>query len=164
PAHGGGVGEGVEQAGDRGAHREHAVRDDTGQPGRGGDGVVVVDGGEVAGGAGVAHEGVAGDLVAGAGELVPDGQRGQVRGGGGGGAGGAGSAGVWGGGGGGGGGWCGAGEGAGGGCSWIGGVCGGGAGGGPSASAVEVSRRGRRACCAQRRPRHRPRRRGPRGW
>src|SRR5699024_11910022 len=80
-------GEGVEQAGDRGAHREHAVRDDTGQPGLGGDGVVVVDGVEVAGGAGVAHQGVAGDLVTGAGELLPYGQRGQVRGGGGGGRG-----------------------------------------------------------------------------
>src|SRR5699024_7530121 len=69
-------------------------------PGLGGDGGVVVGGVEVAGGAGVAQRGVARDLVAGAGELLADGQRGQVRGGGGGGHG----------------------------CSWVRGVCGRGAG------------------------------------
>src|SRR5699024_3897448 len=83
-AHQGGVAERVEQPGDRGAHGEHAVGDDAGQPGLGRDGVVVVDGVEVPGGAGVSHEGVAADLVAGAGELLADGQGGEVDGGGGG--------------------------------------------------------------------------------
>src|SRR5699024_12034794 len=76
PAHGGGVGEGVEQAGDRGAHGEHVVGDDAGQPGLGGDGVVVVAGVEVVGGAGVAHQGVARELVEGGGVLMADGYMG----------------------------------------------------------------------------------------
>src|SRR5690606_10280296 len=83
-AHGGGVGDRLDQAGDRGAHGEHAVGDHTGQPGLGGDGGVVVDGVEVAGGSGVAHQGVAADLVAGACELLADGEGGEVHGGGGG--------------------------------------------------------------------------------